>query len=218
MGRLIVKCVAIALLLVAAWLFHVSRCDWIRVDAASREVPICLPVDLSVPGTYRGTYRKSFARNHSDFLRLEAAPPFSSEEDLRKAVAGLSAVLLVNDGVNASREQVIKADDWDFQRWSPGEPVTIGIAVYSVGDHDLSVRVDQPARGLARRPHCLVGGYMFCGLEWMPSQVLFSGAVICLVVGAVLYGGVLLAGRTQAPPAAENLTTTGPEAPGSAAT
>jgi len=105
MARLIVKWVAIAFLLLAAWLYNESRCDKDRVDAATREVPICLPVDLSVPETYRGTYRKSFARNHSDFLRLEAAPPFASEEDLREAVDGLSAVLVVNDGVSGPRER-----------------------------------------------------------------------------------------------------------------
>jgi hypothetical protein len=204
MGRRIIRYIAVALLLAAAWLYHVACCDRIRVDAASQEVPICLPVDLSAPGTYRGTFRKSFGRNHADFLRLEASPPFSSKEDLRKAVAGLSAVILVGDGASGPWQRVVKSDDWDFERWTPGEPVTIVIAVYSVGDHDLCVRVDQPARGLAGRPHCLMGGYLMCGMEWMPSDVLFIGAAICLVVGTALYVAALLIRPRRASACAES--------------
>jgi hypothetical protein len=182
---------AIVLLLVLAGASFLSEgeCARIRAEAAQLAVPICLPVDLSHPGVYRGKYCKNFAANHGDYLRLEVQPAFLSHEEMNKALTGLLARIVVTDETGEQvQDTKVDAETLEHEDGPPGtgSPRTIGLGIRKTGTYDVEFHVIHTAVGMNGRPQCLVGKYLFCGMEFMPALLLRAIGVGCWIAAGAI--------------------------------
>lgn len=147
--------------------------------------PICLPIDLSVPGSYSGRYERDFDAFPGHMLRLNVAGSPSLEETQRD-LAGLSAEITLKDESGETQiEQVVSTAD--FHKWgSPEEGLALDLALCGNRDYQLTVRVNESAKRMAGHPHCLVGEYKFSGRVEEGARVLNVIGVLCLMVGVAI--------------------------------
>lgn len=176
--------------------------------------PICLPIDLSVPGTYSGRYERTFDPFHGDLLRLSVAGSPSFEETKAALADFVGEITLTDESGETPIKQALDAAS--FEPWGPAEkgPI-IELPLRKTGDYQLSIIVTQPAKGLAAHPHCLVGEYEACGIERMPALILNVMGAFGLVIGIVLLScnGVLRA-KPPAPDANDSRNPSSVDPPG----
>ena len=108
--------VSIVLILFGMLVFDACQSFMVRLDLLHQLPPICLPLDLSAHGIYSGSYRRSFDAALDDQLRLVIAGS-PSEEEIRKWLDGLYAVMILKDEKGGVlNQQVIGASD--FHPWN----------------------------------------------------------------------------------------------------
>ena len=183
----ILQAVLLLLTLFGVCFFYEGECARMRAEAAERAVPMCLPIDLSRPGVYRGQYRKAFAANHGDFLLLEIQPAFQTQEERNVALTGLAArIVLTDEAGQQIQDDKIEAktiEQRESPDWNRG---TIGLRVGKTGTYNVAFHVIQPAERMSGRAQCLLGQYLFCGMEFMPAMLLKAVGVGCWIVAGVV--------------------------------
>jgi hypothetical protein len=183
--RILMVVGGVVLVVFAVGLLNAARSVEERFTWLLTAKPICLPVDLSIPGSYSGRYERNFDASRGDMLRLNVAG-LPSLKETQRALAGLSAEITLKDESGQTRvEQVVSAAD--FHQWGPSEEgLVVDLALCDVGDYQLTVCVNEPAKGMVGHPHCLIGEYKLTGLEKMPALVFNVIGVPCLVIGMAL--------------------------------
>ena len=190
-SRIVSACTGVLLILLAASIFIASQSFLDRLDLLHSVPPICLPLDLSAKGVYSGCYRRSFHAVLDDQLRLVVAGS-PSEEETKKALSGLSALMVLrNDSGRVLSQQVVVAAD--FHEWSEfqksGLVLTLPMeeAGHRAGTYELSIEVKTPAKGMAGHPHCIVAELGLCNAEGIGVYA------FCLPAGwAALFVGVII--------------------------
>jgi len=183
--RILMVAMGILLIMVSVNWLDAARCVEDRFAGQIAARPICLPIDLSVPGAYSGRYERTYNPFHGDLLRLNIAGSPSLEET-KAALAGFSGEITVKDESGQTRiEQALDATS--FRHWgSPEGGLIVGLPLREIGKYQVTVFVRQPAVRLAGHPHCFVGEYQVCGIERMPALILNVMGAFCLVTGIVL--------------------------------
>jgi len=197
-GKRILQAILLLLTIFGLCSFYEGECARIRAEDAEKAVPMCLPVDLSRSGVYHGQYRKNFASNHGDYLYLEIQPAFRSPEERNEALAGLAARIVLTDE-DGEQIQDDKIDSKALEQrnssgWNAGN---IGLRAWGTGTYNVAFHVVQPAERMSGRAQCLIGQYLFCGLEFMPALLLKAVGVGCWIVVGVIAFLAWVAASTQ---------------------
>jgi hypothetical protein len=165
---------------------------------------LCLPVDLSTPGTYSGPYQRySAGVLGGDFLRLTIAGS-PSDAEAQAALAGLSAEITVKDDKGHTQaRQMVGARDF-HQYGGLGTGWVVDLPRCPAGYYEVAVRVMEPAKGLAGRPHCFVRENEFSDLEFLPALYANLFGTGCLALGMALLAcnGILRAKPSSPAPRA----------------
>jgi hypothetical protein len=198
--RILMIVVGILLVAISANWLDAARCIEDRFEGQVAARPICLPLDLSVPGTYSGRYERMYNPFHGDLLRLSIAgsPPL---EETKAALGDIGGEITLKDESGQTRiKQALDATT--FHQWGPAENgLIVDLPLRELGKYQLTVVVTQPAKGLAGRPHCLIGEHEACGMERLPASVLNVMGAFGLAIGTVLLS---CNGALRAKPSAPN--------------
>jgi hypothetical protein len=188
MVKRIIQAVVAIFAAIGVWMFHEGECLRIRAEAAEDAVPICLPGDLSRVGVYRGEYRKTFGANHGDYMRLEVRPPFQTRDEVAKALVGFSGRIVVTGEAEESvQDEKVDAETLEAREGSDLLLANIRLATREVATYDVEFHVMQPAQGMREKAQCLVGRYLFCGLEFCPAMLLKAMGVGCWIVAGLIW-------------------------------
>ncbi len=200
--------IAVAFTVGGVYLFMVAHAEESKLDQAKQATPIQLTVDLSKPGKFHGSFKQTFTIAHSQYLKLQIQPDFSSEEELKEALQGLEGTLTLT---NAHGEEVWRDElpsdtvATDSYR-ETGLYLFISIPIVPLGTYQLTVEVTNGAAGLSGRKQTLIAKYFLCGLLHIAVFIVRLLAVGCWVVataiGLVLF--FLRRRRLRKTPAADN--------------
>lgn len=166
--------------------------------AAERAEPLRMQVDLSQAGEYGGLLSQKYDFGHDEGLELLVSPGFispdSAYEDAKAAMADLRGRILIKDAsgrevLEGPLEPLSPSSGGAFLRYKSGA-VPLGVFhPFPVGSYTLSIRVDEPAKGLAGRSQQVVVKHWLCGCEGlMASNFAFmvGGGLIVIVGGTAL--------------------------------
>ncbi len=175
-----------------------------NLEALSYLSPLSIPVNLSEKGTYSGRFVRTYNGEHENELRLVFAEPISAEQATAELDGLTGQVTLSDVSGRVLSEHRFKAADFRSRQGTSRSDASLKLALYEInrreGEFQLSIDVQNPAKGLAGRPHCLVFEYRFCGLEFLPLVVIKYPLYIAMLSSGTI---ILLVRRRKLEPAQE---------------
>lgn len=175
----LIAAAALAIFAVQNWRRSAVKESEFHAAAATR--PVASAVDFSKAGEFRGVLQETYPLAHGQMVSLEVSPPFASDEEARRALAGLTLDwrLLATDGkpivdgtVDASKEDSI--------------PLLLAYPHPEArGQYPMILTVKEPAPGLAGRNQRVVSRYHLCGMELLPARLQKYFAIALGVVGLI---------------------------------